>query len=645
MVSPLHLRTIAYKNVKYHFRSYVAYFFSCTFAVWLYFQYLSLLLHPILQEDVVPDQFVMLMFLVQWMIVLFSFLFIGYSQSAFLRDRKKDIGLFQVLGMEVRHITHLLFWENMIVGSASILLGIGLGFVTSKLFFMIVSRILALPEMIPFHFSMSAVFITILVFFFLFGSISLWNRFFIRKVSIAELFRQAVKPKKAQPFSIGWILIALASLLSAYVLMWGGSEVNQLGWRIPLIFPLILIGTYFAFTQISVAVIEKLTQSKSFFYRGKNLFILSQLRFRMTDNARILFMVAILSSAVFTSVGVSFTYYVDAERLAMEQAPYHLNVIGEPGGLSTEEVKKQIKQHNLSIKGEWHLTFLDLSDHSIKGLPSQTYLTSVRTYNQLVLISGKMDPIRLEKDEALFSRSSGVWKRGVQSIPTHRVTVGDQTVRIEREFLGILFNESVVTTNLLVVSDSVYQKVAQRFPDQQLVVHAYRFSDWKSSQPLLTELIQHIEQKEKRKVYPYETLHGTAITYQLLKDIFAPFMFVSLLIGILFFLASGSILYFRLFMEASYDRREMKIFHQLGISPSEAKGILGWQVWLLFYLPFLVGWIHSAFALRFFSQLFEQPIWSTFMIISVGYLLVYSCYYAWTKRTYVQTVIGDLHKY
>lgn len=122
-------------------------------------------------------------------------------------------------------------------------------------------------------------------------------------------------------------------------------------------------------------------------------------------------------------------------------------------------------------------------------------------------------------------------------------------------------------------------------------------------------------------------------------------MFVSLLIGILFFLASGSILYFRLFMEASYDRREMKIFHQLGISPSEAKGILGWQVWLLFYLPFLVGWIHSAFALRFFSQLFEQPIWSTFMIISVGYLLVYSCYYAWTKRTYVQTVIGDLHKY
>ena len=79
----MNLRTLAYKNVKYHLDRYVAYFFSCTFAVWLFFQYLSLLLHPIMKEEVVPDQFVTLMYLVQLMILLFSFLFIGYSQSAF----------------------------------------------------------------------------------------------------------------------------------------------------------------------------------------------------------------------------------------------------------------------------------------------------------------------------------------------------------------------------------------------------------------------------------------------------------------------------------------------------------------------------------------------------------------------------------
>ena len=639
----MNLRTLAFKNVKYHADRYMAYFLSCTFTVWLFFQSLSLLLHPIMKKEVVPKEFVTLMYLVQAMILLFSFLFIGYSQSAFLRSRKQDIGLMQVMGMEVRHITRLLFWENMLVGFSSMVLGILIGFVTSKLFFLLVSRILDLPEIIPFYLSLPAVLITSALFFLIFGSLSLWNRFSIQKVSIAELFREAVKPKKAQPFSWTWTLTAIVSLVVAYSLMWN-TEVNELGWRMPAIFFLILLGTYLTFTQASVGAIEKFTRAKSFVYRGKNLFILSQLRFRLKDNARILFMVAILSSVVLTSVGVSFTYYVDAERLANDLMPYHLNLNGEPGGVSPTQVKKEVKRHGLAITDEWHLPFINLSSQSVKGVPKQTYLTSASVYNRLLSNQGKYAPIRLKENQAIFSRSSAVWKQGFKSVPPHQVNISGQTVQVQQEFLGKIFNESIVMTNLLVVSDSVYQKIAQRFPDQRITVHAYRLSDWKKSKPLLDQLTQQIEQKVKRKVYPYETLHGTAIMFNLLKDIFAPLMFVSLLIGILFFLASGSILYFRLFTEASDDRAEMKILNQLGISSTEAKSVLSWQVRLLFYLPFLVGWIHSFFALRLFSQLFEQPVWKTFAMISVGYLLLYGVYYAWTKRKYFQVVMEDLHK-
>lgn len=639
----MNLRTLAYKNVKYHLDRYVAYFFSCTFAVWLFFQYLSLLLHPIMKEEVVPDEFVTLMYLVQVMIVLFSFLFIGYSQSAFLRSRKQDIGLMQVMGMEVQHLTRLLFWENMMIGFASIILGIAMGFVTSKLFFLLVSRVLDLPKIIPFYFSISVVFMTSGLFVLIFGSLSWWNRFLINKVSIAELFRDAVKPKKAPSFSIVWTLTAVLSLGIAYVLVWQ-TKLNELGWRLPLIFFLILLGTYLAFTQASVVAIAKLSRAKPFFYRGNNLFILSQLRFRLKDNARILFMIAILSSAVLTSVGVSFTYYMDAERLANDLMPYHLNINGEPGGVSTSQVKEKAKQHGLTVTKEWHLPFLDLSSQSVQGLPKKTYLTSVRVFNTLLTNHGKYQPLRLQENEAVFSRSSGVWKEGFKSVPTHKVTVAGQTVQVRQEFLENVFNESIVTTNLLVVHDSMYQKIAQRYPNEQMTVHAYLLSDWKKSKPLLEELTQQIEQKEKRKIYPYDTLHGTAIMYDLLKDIFAPLMFVSLLIGILFFLATGSILYFRLFTEASEDQKEMKILQDLGISSAEAKGILGWQVRLLFYLPFLVGFIHAFFALRLFSQLFEQPVLKPFAIIAIGYFVLYSAYYAWTKRKYIQVVMEDSHK-
>lgn len=638
----MNLSYIAYKNVKFHARQYLSYFLSCTFAVWLFFQYVSLLFHPILQEKVVPKQFVMLMYLIQGFIVLFSFLFISYTQSAFLRNRKKDIGLFQILGMDVGHITRLLFWENMLIGSASILLGIGLGIITSKLFFLIVTRVLELPRIIPFHFSLYALMVTVLLFLFLFGSISLRNYLFIRRVSIAELFRQVVKPKKAPTFSIIWLLLACCALSIAYVLMWQ-TPANELMWRMPIIFICMIVGTYLLFTQISVAIVEKLLKTKSFFYRGKNLFILSELRFRLKDYAKILFLVTILSSAVLSSVGVSFTYYVDAERLAAEQSPYHLNIVGEPGGVTPQVVKQETRKHGFSITGEWHLPFINLSNQSIVGLPRMSYLTSVSTYNQL-LTNKNLPPIKLSKDEALFARSSGIWRDGMVSIPEHVVQIGKQKVRIQREFHGTIFNESIVTTNLLVVSDQVFQQLQKEFSKQQLLVHAYRFSDWKGSHSLLTDLIQWIEEKENRTIYPYETLNGTAITHQLLKEIFAPLMFMSLLIGILFFLASGSILYFRLFTEVDYDQKQMNVLDKLGISKKEVKGILSWQVRLLFYLPFFVSIIHSAFALRLFSQLFDQPVWSTYMIIVGGYFIVYSLYYFWTRKNYIQAVINPLHK-
>src|SRR5690606_12065081 len=102
----------------------------------------------------------------------------------------------------------------------------------------------------------------------LFGSISLWNRFSIHRISIAEIFRQSVKPKKAPTFSLGWLILGIGSLGIAYTLLWK-TNLTELMNRIPWIFILIIIGTYLAFTQISVVIVEKLSQTKSIYFRGK----------------------------------------------------------------------------------------------------------------------------------------------------------------------------------------------------------------------------------------------------------------------------------------------------------------------------------------------------------------------------------------
>src|SRR5690606_19884612 len=175
--------------------------------------------------------------------------------------------------------------------------------------------------------------------------------------SIAELFRQSVQPKKAQSFSWGWVFLSVLSLAIAYYCM-STAKVTNLFQRMLIIFPCILLGTYLFFTQASVAFVRFVSKSKRLFYRGKNLFVLAQLRFRLKENARILFMVAILSSIVLTSVGVSFTYYFESERLAQEQHPYHMNLVGSPGGITPQKIRQSAKKHQVTIQQEMHLPFV-----------------------------------------------------------------------------------------------------------------------------------------------------------------------------------------------------------------------------------------------------------------------------------------------
>ncbi len=629
------LFSLALKNVRHHARGYFAYFLSCSFAVWVFFLYAALLFHPVLKEKTIPGQFVALLYLVEIVVAIFSALFIGYSLSAFLRNRKRDIGLLQVMGMSVNQLTRLLAWENLMVGCLAMIVGIGMGLVFFKLFLLGVSAILELEKPIPYVFSGGAILLTCGYFLLLFSLLSWWNRFTIRRVSIADLFREAVQEKKKPVFSIWLVLLSILCIGGSYYLALTASASNLVIRMLPIL-ALCLIGTYFGFTQLSVAVISRCEKLPSFYFRGKNMLLLSELRFRLKDNARILFMVAILSSSVLTAVSVSATYYLKAERTAQEQAPYHLSWQESEETFTSGDLKKWIRKNHLTVEDEVNLSLIQAGLSMKKGEWSQVRIISNSNFNQLLKNGTDLPPLRLQKGEAALSYSGGVWKESSTSIPGKNITckLGKQTftVQIVKEVKGVLFNELDATRFMLVVDDTAFKKMDRVAPkENHVTVHGYRFSDWKKAGQLLQEM--------KQKKIDVGKVNGTYIVYVVLKGFFAPLMFVSLFIGLLFFLASGSILYFRMFTELPYDRRQMMVLGKLGIREKDAVSILAWQIRLLFLLPIAVGTVHSAVAMKMFSFLFKSPVWGPFGAVAVVFLTVYGLYYVWTSRGYTQTVI------
>jgi ABC-type antimicrobial peptide transport system permease subunit len=622
------LKAFAFKNILHHRISYSAYFLSCIFAVWVFYLYASLLFHPILKNDLFPDSFLFLMYLVETIVALFAFLFIGYSQSAFLQNRKQDIGLLQILGMPVKKVVRLIFWENLLIGALALLIGILAGMIGSKFFFLAVSYVLRQSDPIPVHISIDAILFTIVFFFCLFSVISWRSRFTIQKQSISQVLREKVKEKK-QPVFSGWLVIlSLVCISFAYYLSFTASFAEMIK-HLFLIIILLLIGTYFGYTQLSVAAISLLEKSPKWFYRGTNLFLFSQLRYRLKDNARILFLVTIFTSIVLTSIGVSFTYYMEADTVGEEQAPYHLSTIDNP--LKPLQMQQKLQANKLKTKT--HIQFILLSlktnDRSKNVNNPNVSIINNTALNKL-LKQAKKEPITIHTKQVVQLWNSGVWESSVQKQTGQTFTVqqGNQSHHWQwiATIKGVFFNEHDQTRVMWAVSDQTFLALQQVGATH--LVEGYQFTNPKQSELFLDDILKYFQANHLDK----KDVSGTLLVQKFFRDLFSPLLFVSVFIGMLFFLAAGSILYFRLYIELPSERKQVKLLHKLGLAQKTGEKIVVRQILLLFLLPFVVGSVHSLVVLKLSSFLLHRPIFTSYWWIWVSYLLLGSAYYVWTKR-------------
>lgn len=632
-------RQLAISNMLGNRHQYSAFFFSSVFAVMVFFVYASFIFHPDVRGgNIFGGQAVAVaMIACEVIITIFSFFFVLYSCSAFLKSRKKEFGLFTLFGFTKLQLRRMVLYENMLICLLSLGAGMGLGMLFNKLFYILISDMLDIAQPLRFYFPHMAMLLTAGGYIILFLLITLLSMRHATNQQISELLVASRQPKRLPLFSVWLSVLSVLSLGVAYAMAYTMNAGTMIKLMLPII-GLVVLGTYFLFTQSSVAVLKGLQTRKKIHYKNTNMIIISQLMFKLKDNATVLFLVTVLCAVILTASGFLNVLVNGIKDQLIERYPQTIGFM-ETGTdahnvVRPEDVRRILKEDGAELEYEVKLTGLPL--HAVMpGMQRtvQAMAVSQSDYNALAARARNMERVETAYGQAWFVYPYFEMKQQfVQTNEQLSMTVDKNPLQLT--MLGQKNGEIARTPYLFVLNDKQYQELAAAVPDERkLVSYGFELKDWKNAGPTIERIAKLVPSEEQ-----YNFASRTA-EYASFRQFGSLAFFIAIFVSVLFFIASGSLLFFKLFTEMEEDKTQLQALRRIGLTHGEIKRIITVQIAALFYLPCLVGSVHTAFAMKALSNMLHAQVWLYSGIVLLVYLALQTAYFWFSKESYFKKVL------
>lgn len=637
------LFNIARKNIKKDFKNYFLYFASMTFSIIIYFTFISLKYTDTIVESAASSTNVQSVFNgASVVLMVFVAIFIWYSNAFFTRRRKKEIGLYSLLGVRKKQIGRMLFYENFLMGLLSLVVGVLIGSGLSKFFVSILMKVMGYEAIANFAISIEAIINTFIVFIMIIAITSLHGYRLIYRFKLIELF-QADKEKEEDPkASVFLALLSLVLVGFGYYLALEDIVESELWQKIGLlatplvILILIIIGSYLLFSTLSVYFLRLARKNKRSFWKGTNLISVSQLLYRMKGNARTLTIIAVLSATTLTAVGGSYSFYYNTKENAEVANPNSMMFIS-----NDEEKNKEI--HEEIVLADAHDIIYHESVPSFKVEVDTTQLNnhigqarayysiiSNESFNELAELQGQEDRMSLKENEAAILDAGyyeGLSPEYVdQSIPLEVGELQEEITFKELKKYSVLNMKTAGIT--AVVSDELFAELAKE--TETLNLEIYEVKNQQDAEAL---------DKKLSGLLPEEALYASFYeVYAAGMESNGLFIFIGVFLGLVFIAATGSIIYFKQLSEASADKERYQVLHKIGLNKKEIRRSISKQVFVVFALPLVVGIVHSSVALTALSGLLQTNLLVPILICIGIYTLIYVAYYFLTVHTYYKIV-------
>ncbi|WP_226036766.1 ABC transporter permease [Aquibacillus saliphilus] len=626
-------RQFAFNNVLRNKRLYIAYFLSSMFTVMVFFTFAIFAFHPTFSSGSINQNALLGMAVAGGIIYVFSFFFVLYSMSSFLQSRKREFGLLMMLGASNRQIRMMVFLENILIGFFATVGGILAGLVFAKVILLIAENVLIISESLDFYFPTLAIVVTFISFTFLFFCISIFVSFILRTNKLIDLIKGDRKSKGEPKASI------ILSILAALLLIVGyGSALYVKGEAVVFaMIPVIVVvtlGTYLLFTQLSVYVIRMLKNNKSIFWRKTNMLLLSDLSFRMKDNARTFFMVAIISTVAFSAIGSLYGFGSYLTKGVKEFNPFTLTYSPFRDD-SQAIIKEDISKINAILQDEKidaKMEAMELTYFETQEQDNTVLIVRASDYNRFAALIGEKE-LHPKENEAIVLGQSDTGKKVSERLMKSSILLdnGEEIQPSNVEASPVL----LANNGFYVVNDKVHEQLGLPVRNDYSAV-------WKAQEGQTEQMI---EVGRKINESDGDLQHKAfSIDYSLyeINKAYGPILFIGLFIGIVFFVSAGSFLYFRLFTSLDEEKRKLSAIAKIGLTQSELKKVVNRQIALLFFSPIVVALIHGAVALTALSRLFDYNLIVESSLVLGGFALIQIVYFLIVRFFYVKQVEREI---
>lgn len=595
-------------------------------------------------------------------IMIFTVIFSFYTNSFLLKQRKKELGLYNILGLGKRELYQLMIWESFLSFFIVLITGLITGVVLSKLAFLVLRRLISVGNEFVFQLlpeSLGFVFLLFLGIFFLLLLINCWQIKKTNPISLLHGSKKGEQEPKAR-----WIIaiLGLVFLGSGYgIAVTIDSPISALTLFFVAII-LVILGTYCLFMAGSIALLKLLKRNERFYYKTNHFISISSMMHRMKQNAAGLASICILSTMVLVTAATTGSLFFGQKDV--ENTRYPRDVM-----ISTVQQPEKVKAAIEAVSAEKQAP-----------ITKQVYLTSTKSimfqpkngnyqltpledfYNSksatIALISFMTaqeyakhtdETVNLKDDEIYFYPVSG-------DIDGNQLKLEDQKFKIKKrinKFPGI--NQQIELTDSFVVilaNQSVLEQcLSDWFPKKAVAAEnypEYNFmfnTDLKGeknqldfAQTLRNQLNQQLGDSQVRIVDKYTFVSENKIFT-------GGFFFLGIIFGATFILATALIIYYKQISEGIDDRERFEILQKVGMSHREVKKVIRSQVMMVFSFPLVVAVIHLGFAFPLIKKLlvlFGLVNWKLFLlvcvIVTVIFAILYFVVYRLTARSYYQLV-------
>ncbi len=639
-------RHLAVRNIRHRAGTYTSFFLSSTLAVAMFFLYAAGVDHPAFSGNSGMGAVRTALGAVEVLVAVFAILFIGYAHGAFLKARQRELAVLNLIGLTPAQLGKMIHWENAIIGGASLAVGLGSGLTLARLFFLAMGKALDLDVPVSFYWPVRAMAVTAATFTLIFGLLS-WRGY--RRLSrwpVAELLRGAARGNKPPRVSAWLAMACFLTLGSSYVLvLWPGPrpallrDMMQSGAYTWAVLALLAVGTYLFFSEAGGAVLAAFKVRPAVYYRGANLITVSQLLYRARDNVKILFMVSLLSTMAFTAVGWFTRTYQVVEKRAIEETPVGVQMMGMPGGLSPERVEAILSEHGLPAGA--HAQFRVLRAKIAAQANAYVYLMPLSEVNRWIgtltaakeLTVGPGQATLLVSPAYPWNPMLGAWNLDLGQGPLAVIVTG-------RVVTGGIFARWLGISGQVVMEDSVFERLWQTYgATRGLVANGWDLPAWRSraAREAAGQLV--IEGQATRFSQGPETVYSRPIAYSNLKAGAGMALVLAGFLSVLFFLASGSMIYFKLYTDVQEERSQFQTMIKLGLDVSEIRQVVSVQTAILFFTPVVFAVVHGTLALAAMTGDTGRSLWLPAGLTGAVFAFLYIGYFLATRGSYVRAVM------